>query len=170
MAPILRRTWSLCGKTPILLQRTRSHQKVSEVAAIAVSPNRKKVNLFFRLHPNENIATRQVIHFLRQLLNQLRGNVVLLWDRFNPHRSAKTKRFQDKSPRLRPIFFPPYAPELNPTENFWSYLKTNSLANVAPPDLPFLLRKTRHYSRSIQRYPSLLRSFIRHSPLSLRLK
>jgi putative transposase len=95
---------------------------------------------------------------------------VLLWDRFNPHRSAGIRLFLSQSPRLHVLFFPPYAPELNPTENFWSYLKTNPLANAALPDLPSLIHKTRHHSRSIQRSIPLLRSFVQHSPLSLRLK
>lgn len=30
--------------------------------------------------------------------------------------------------------FPPYAPEFNPIEYAWSYLKTKPLANFAPPD------------------------------------
>lgn len=169
MAPILRRTWSPRGQTPVLRQRTRCHQKVSVIAAIAVSQKRNKVHLLFRLHPNKNIATRQVLHFLRQLLRHLKGHVVLVWDRFNPHRSARIKMFQTKTPRLHIIFFPPYAPELNPTENFWSYLKTNPLANAAFPDLPSLLHRTRHHSRAIQRCRPLLHSFIKHSPLSLRL-
>lgn len=169
MAPILRRTWSPRGQTPILHQRTRSHQKVSVIAALAVSPKRKKVQLVFRLHPNQNIATQQILDFLRQLLRHLKGHIVLLWDRFNPHRSARIRLFLSRTPRLHIVFFPPYAPELNPTENFWSYLKTNPLANAALPDLSSLLLKTRHHSRSIQRTAPLLRSFVQHSPLSLRL-
>lgn len=170
MAPLLRRTWSPCGQTPVLLQRTRSHQKVSVIAAIGVAPKRNKVQLFFRLHPNRNIATQQIRAFLRQLLHHLKGNIVLLWDRFNPHRSARIQLFLSQTPRLQVVFFPPYAPELNPTENFWSYLKTNPLANAALPDLPSLIHKTRHHSRSIQRSTTLLRSFVHHSPLSLRLR
>jgi len=38
MAPVVRRTWSPCGQTPIVVQRTRHHQKVSVIAALIISP------------------------------------------------------------------------------------------------------------------------------------
>lgn len=169
MAPILRRTWSRSGHTPVIRQRTRSHQKVSMIAALCVNARRSRLHLCFRLHPNVNIASGEVIQFVRQLCRHLRGPIVLLWDRFNPHRSAKTRKALAKKSRLHVVFFPPYAPELNPTENVWAYLKTNPLANTAPHDLPTLTTLTRGSSRSVQRSPSLLRGFLRHTPLSLRL-
>ncbi len=170
MAPVLRRTWGPRGQTPVLSQRTRRHQKVSIIAVIAVNPSRTRLQLCFRLHPEVNLATPQILAFLRCLLRQIRGRLVLLWDRFNPHRSAATAAFLARHPRLYPEFFPPYAPELNPPEYFWAYLKTNPLANFAPPDLSTLTTRTRSSSRSIQQSQSLLRSFVHHAPLPLRLK
>ncbi len=170
MAPILRRTWSPRGQTPVLHHRTRCHQKVSMVAALCVAPNRDRLHLYFRLHPATNIRKKEVIAFLRELLRHIHGHIVLLWDRLKAHRAVKTQHFLSRTPRLHPIFFPPYAPELNPPEHFWSYLKTNPLANAAFPDLPSLTRTTHRYGRSIQRVDSLLRAFVKHSPLPLRLK
>lgn len=169
MAPLLRRTWSRCGHTPILRQRTRAHQKISTIAALLVNPMRTRVQLCFRLHPNRNLTSAEVIAFLRCLLRHVSGNIVLIWDRFNPHRAAVTCAFLKKHPRLRMEFFPPYAPELNPTEYFWSYLKNNPLANLATLDLTSLIDKTRSSGRSIQRSSVLPRAFVRHSPLPLRL-
>jgi len=169
MAPLLRRTWGPRGQTPVLGQRTRSHQKVSVLAAMAVNPTRTRLPLCFRLHPDVNLATPQILAFLRCLLRPIRGRLVLLGDRFNPHRSAATAAFLSRHPRLDPEFFPPDAPELNPPEYFWSYLKTNPLANFAPSDLTALTTQTRSSSRSIQHSQSLLRSFVHHAPLPLRL-
>ncbi len=64
----------------------------------------------------------------------------------------------------------PYAPELNPVEYAWSYLKMNPLANLAAPELDVLADSARRAARSVQRKPHLLRSFLAHSPLSLRLR
>lgn len=61
MAPLLRRTWSRCGQTPILYQRGRSLQKVSAIAALRVSPKRDCVRMYFRLHPDANIHGEEVI-------------------------------------------------------------------------------------------------------------
>jgi transposase len=71
--------------------------------------------------------------------------------------------------QLATEFLPPYAPELNPIEYVWSYLKLNPLANLAFFDPEQLTTTARRHTRSLQRKPDLLRSFLRHSPLPLRL-
>src|SRR5437867_621423 len=38
MLPVLRRTWAPCGVTPTLFVRARSHEKVSGIGALIVSP------------------------------------------------------------------------------------------------------------------------------------
>ena len=69
-----------------------------------------------------------------------------------------------------PTYFPSYAPDLNPTEYAWNWLKSNPLANLACLDLATLSARTRQHGRSLQRQPRLLRSFLHHAPLSLRLR
>ena len=170
MAPWVRRTWSPRGQTPILRQRTRSHKKVSIIAALCLAPQRDRIQLYFRLHPDANIRAVNIVDFLRQLHKQLQAPFVLLWDRLQAHRARKVQTFMANRPNICPFFFPPYAPELNPVEYVWGYLKTNPLANLALTDINALVTVTRHHSRSLQHKPELLRSFIKHSPLFLRLK
>lgn len=71
---------------------------------------------------------------------------------------------------MRLLFLPPYAPELNPVEYLWGHLKTNALANLAPFELPTLTHATRCAARNVQRRDALLRAFIHHAPLPLRLE
>lgn len=170
MAPLVRRSWAPRGHTPILYQRTRSHKKVSVIAAICIAPTRDRVHLYFRLHPDANINASSVYDFLKSLLRQLNKPAVLVWDRFLPHRSRKVKSMLSNRPRLYLEFFPPYAPELNPVENVWGYLKINPMANMTPYDIDSLAHTARNHGRSLQRKDHLLRSFVKHSPLSLRLK
>jgi hypothetical protein len=170
MAPFVRRSWAPRGHTPLLSQRTRAHQKVSIIAALCVSPRRDRVHLYFRLHPQTNIATPQVIDFLRQLRRQVRSPLVLVWDRLRAHRSKSVSQFVEQTSSLHTVLLPPYAPELNPVEMVWGYLQTNPLANFAFFDLPTLTATTRHHGRRLQRRQLLLRSFIRHSPLPVRLR
>lgn len=170
MAPWLRRTWSPRGQTPLLPQRTRSHQKVSAIAALCVSPWRDRVHLLFRLHPNANIRAALVVDFLGQLSRHLWGPIVLVWDRLLPHRARRVGVFLREWPEIHAFFLPPYAPELNPVESVWGYLKTNPLANLAAPDLDALTAVARRHTRSLQRKEHLLRSFLQQSPLLLRLR
>lgn len=168
-APLVRRTWSPPGQSPVLPHRTRAHQKVSVIAALCVPPTRDQVHVYFRLHANRNITATDVVAFLRQLQYHLDGASVLLWDRFQAHRANKVQTFLSRASRIHPVFFPPYAPELNPLEYAWGYLKGNPLANWAPLDLDQLLVGTRHSSQALHHRPALLRAFILHRPLFLRL-
>jgi len=170
MAPWLRRSWSPRGQTPLLMQRARSHEKVSVIAAICVNPPRDRVHLLFRLHPHVNITAHRVAGFLGRLHRHLGAPIVLVWDRLLAHRARRVGAFLRERPGMHTFFLPPYAPELNPVEYLWSHLKTNPLANLAPPEADALAAAARRHSRSLQHKPRLLRSFLEHSPLLLRLK
>ena len=170
MAPLVRRTWGLKGQTPVFLQRGRFHKKVSAIAAICVSPDKENVRLYFRLHPGDSINAHLVLSFIKALYRQLDAPAVLVWDRLTAHRAKVVKEFLGESPKRDVFFLPPYAPELNPVEYLWSYMKSNDLANFAAFELDVLADAARKGGRSLQRKEYLLRSFIEHSPLSLHLK
>jgi hypothetical protein len=107
---------------------------------------------------------------LRQLRRQLHSPLVLVWDRLRAHRSQSVSQFLEQTPSLHTVLLPPYAPELNPVEMVWGYLETNPLANFAFFDLPRLTAAARAHGRRLQQRQLLLRSFVRHSPLPLRLR
>jgi transposase len=168
LLPVVRRTWSRCGQTPVLRHVARNHKKVSAIAALCVSPDRREVRLYFQLLVDENFTSVAVLGFLKQLARHFRDPLLLVWDRAKIHRGLHIEVFLDVV-EWRQFYFPPYAPELNPVEYLWSYLKTNPLANLAYPEVALLAAAGRRHARSLQHKSALLRSFIRHSPLSLRL-
>jgi transposase len=171
MAPLVRRTWAPRGATPLLYQRGRCHQKVSAITALCVPPERNRVHCYFRLYPDTNVDAAVILSFLRQLATQLKGRpFFLIWDRLQAHRARVVQTYLSSGCAVGSAFLPAYAPELNPVEYVWSYLKVNPLANAAILDLASLTTTTRHHARSLQRQNTLLRSFIRHSPLFLRLR
>ena len=169
MAPLVRRTWSLRGQTPLLRQRGRCHQKVSAIAAICVAPERDRLALYFRLHPDANINAERAMDFLEHLQRQLRTPIVLIWDSFQAHKGELLNQcVLPRSAHLQ--YLPPYAPELNPVEYLWSWLKTNPLANDPAADLHSLAHRARRAAYSVQHRQQLLRSFFRHTGLPLRLR
>lgn len=170
MAPVVRRSWSPRGQTPVLVQRTRSHRKVGVIAALCVSPTRDRVRLFFRLYPDANIRATLLVAFVRALRRALNAPIVLVWDRLPAHRGKAMAAYAKEDRRLRCVLLPPYAPELNPVEYVFGHLKMNPLANLACTEVDTLAGMARQHGRSLQRREALLRSFIHHSPLSLRLK
>ena len=128
------------------------------------------MQLFFRLHPDANIDTTSVLYFLKNLNRHLQCPISLIWDRFMCHRAKRVQNFIAQKEDWQLNFLPPYAPELNPVENVWSYLKTKSMVNDAAFDLDVLTKSTRYHSNKLQNRESLLRSFIKHTPLFLYLK
>jgi transposase len=147
LSPYLRRTWHPRGQTPVFRQRTRHHRKVSVIAALVISPAGRRLRWCFRLHA-----------------------MVLIWDRLQAHRSVTVQQFIGQHPRLSLEWLPAYAPELNPVEYGWCWLKTTRLNNCAPQEVEQLQRLAHRSSRQLQHRPDLLRSFLKHSPLPLRLK
>jgi len=169
MAPLVRRTWSVRGQTPVLRQRGRHFQKVTAIAAICIAPTRDRLSMYFRLHPDANITAERTVDFLEHLQRQLHTPIVLVWDSFQAHKGMLINEcVLPRSAHLE--YLPPYAPELNPVEYLWSWLKTNPLANDPAVDLYSLAHRTRRAAYSVQHRPDLLRSFFRHTGLSLRLK
>jgi len=169
MAPLVRRSWSVRGQTPVLRQRGRCHQKVSAIAALCILPTRDRLALYFRLHPDANINAERAMDFLEHLQRQLRTPIVLIWDRFQAHKGELLNEcVLPRSAHLE--YLPPYAPELNPVEYLWAYLKTNPLANDPIVDLHLLAQRTRRAAYRVQHRQDLLRGFLRHTGLPLRLQ
>lgn len=165
MMPVLRRTWAPCGMTPTLPVRARSHEKVSGIGALIVSPRRRRITLALALHPRRNIRGPQVRRFLQHLARHVRGPAVLLWDRGLAHKHRVVTAWLVGHRRWQIVWLPPYAPELNPVELVWGYLKYGRLANLAPDSVDEICRHVRRERRRLARHPSLLRSFFRHSDL-----
>ena len=165
MLPVLRRTWAPCGVTPTLSVRTRSHEKVSGIGA----PRRRQLTLTVALYARLNIRGPQVLRFLRHLARHVRGPVVLVWDRGRSHKHHLVTAWLATHPRGHIVWFPPYAPELNPVELLWGYLKYGRLANLAPDTVAEIHGHVSRERRRLGRHPQLLRSFFRHSALSFRV-
>jgi transposase len=169
LLPVVRRTWSRRGHTPVLWLRGRHRQKVSVIAALCGSPDRHEVRLYFHLLVDAAFNAAAVLIFVKHLAPQLGRPMVLVWDRSQTHRGPVLKTLLAGVQSMA-VHFPPYAPELNPVEYLWSYLKTKPLANLACPDVDQLAVVSRRDTRSLQHKSALLRSFIHHTPLSLRLR
>ena len=169
MMPVLRRTWALRGATPTLPVRARSHEKVSGIGALIVSPRRGVITLALALHPRLNIRGPQVLRFVRHLARHVRGPFILVWDRGRSHKHRLVQDWLAAHPRCQVEWLPPYAPDLNPVELLWSYLKYGRLANFTPDTTDDILAAVGRERRRVARHPELLKSFFRHSALPFRV-
>jgi hypothetical protein len=133
--PLARRSRAPVGQTPVLGGWGRHRDKVSVIAAVSVSPKAKRLGLYFATDPEAYWDAEGVACFLRELPRHLRGKVIVVWDNGRNHKGPAMRELLKRYPRLSVAWLPPYAPELNPVESLWSYLKYGRLANFVPEDV-----------------------------------
>jgi transposase len=162
LIPSVQKTWSPVGQTPILVHRY-SHDRISAISGIAVSPKRFRCTLYCHLY-EDNIHGEEVAAFLRQLLRQIRGHLIVLLDNGKIHRGDPVHELLSRTSRLHLEPFPPYAPELNPDEGVWNHLK-RKLANGRPDTQSELMDVLADEICRLACSQSLLRGCIQQSEL-----
>ncbi len=145
------RTYAPIGQTPILREWwTRDHLS----AISAISPEGK---VYF--HSQESaLHSADVVAFLKHLLREVPGRMVLIWDGAPIHRRQVIQAFLANGPaqRIHVERLPAYAPDLNPGEGLWQQLKGVELRNVCCWNLPHLRHELRDAVRRVRRKPRII--------------
>jgi transposase len=135
MAPLRRRSWSLRGHPPEIKEKAGHREKVSVAGAIWLTPLRDRLNFAFQTVVNGYFSNGEVSEFLEAGLQWLPEPLVVVWDSGTMHKGDPINELVAKSAgRLALEPLPAYAPELNPVEQVWTWLKYDRLCNFAPPD------------------------------------
>ena len=132
-------------------------KKVSVIGAVSVSPVAQRMGWYFATLPDGYFAAETVVEFLRDLLGHLRGKVVVVWDGGGNHKGPAVREFLQRNRRLTLERLPPYAPELNPVEAVWSWLKYGRLANFVPDGVAELDDEVIDRLLDLEADPGLLR-------------
>jgi transposase len=114
------RVWARRGSRPRAVRQT---QYTYLFVLVAVCAETGSVSALIMPELNAAVINR----FLRQLARELPAGVhaILIWDQAGYHTSSALR-----VPRnLSLILLPPYAPELNPVENLWHYLRSHHWSN-----------------------------------------
>jgi transposase len=143
------RTWALKGQTPVI----QFHFNWNHVSVIA---GLTRTNCLFRLHEG-SIRKEEIVEFLKALKAHLKQPLLVIWDGLKAHRSRLVRDYLDAlNGHIQIAFLPPYAPDLNPVEYLWAWLKRHGLANYCPNDLSELQFTARNKLKSAQKRPSLI--------------
>ena len=112
------RTYAPRGQTPVL-SVPLSYDRLSVMGAIS---NAGDFLTWTQDHP---VKGPHLVRFLKHVLAHISGEILLVWDGLPAHRSQSVKDFlaTPAAKRLTLLQLPPYAPELNPQEGIWRYLK-----------------------------------------------
>jgi transposase len=143
----------------------RHRDKVSTIAAISVAPRRRRLGLYWRTDPEHYIDAAGVVAFLLALLRRLRGGVIVVWDGGSNHKGPLIRGLLSRFPRLHLERLPGYAPDLNPVELIWGYLKYGLMANFVPKDVRHVNRAVVGHMVDLRDRPALLPSLWEGSKL-----
>lgn len=144
---------------------------MSAIGALAYRPalrqHSSSARLYLALH-GDVIRSAEVIRFLRHLRRHVRGPIVLLWDGLHAHRGRETTAYLQSCGRaLRALRLPAYAPELNPVEGLWAWLKGAQVPNLCADGLSVVRAYVTRGRRRAARRPHLLFGFLRKTGLSI---
>lgn len=130
LLPLAVRTWAPRGQTPFLHVKL-THDHLSAISGITLDGR-----LFLQVREHDYTGAG-VVGFLRVLLRKIPGRLLVMWDGAPIHRGQAVKDFLQRgaAKRLHLERLPGYAPDLNPDEGIWNYLKRVELANVCCVDL-----------------------------------
>lgn len=149
------RTWARHGHTPVLrVPLTRDHR--SAIAALTQNHRLVMQTQTTAYHSTD------VVRFLRLLLRKISGKLLIIWDGAPIHRGQPIKDFlaRGAAKRIHLEQLPGYAPDLNPVEGIWNYLKCHELGNVCCRDFVALDTALRRAKERLRHKHQVIRGCI----------
>jgi len=162
LLPSCVRTYAPCGHTPVLqVPHTRDHLSVMS----GITPQGQLFTLI-RDYPLTGVES---VTFLNALHRRLERKLLVIWDGSPIHRGADVKDFLSNggSRGVHLEQLPPYAPDLNPDEGTWQYLKRVEMRNLCCLNLSHLHHELTLAVARLRRRPHIIRSFFAGAGLSI---
>ncbi len=145
LLPAVVRTYAPIGQTPVL------HEQLSRDHLSAMSGITLEGKLYM-IEQQRAFNGEDAVRFLKHLMRQIPGKLLVIWDGSPIHRGGAVKDFlaSGAARRLQLEQLPGYAPDLNPDEGIWKHLKCVELKNLCCQSLKELkveLRKAKERLR-----------------------
>jgi transposase len=158
LLPGVVRTYAPRGQTPLLrVPLTRDH-----LSAISAITSDGRLLMHRQDHAYKGA---DVVRFLRHLLRHIAGRLLVIWDGSPIHRSLPVKDFlaHGAAARLHLERLPGYAPDLNPDEGIWHYLKHVALRNRCCHDLGELRQALRAATKRLRHKRRVIAGCVAHA-------
>lgn len=156
----LMRTWGLKGQTPTL-RTSGQRQGINAISAISNSGG-----FWYRVY-TEKFNSTVFIDCLGELIENRDKPVFVIMDGHPVHRSKAVQAFvKEMAGRLSIFILPPYAPDLNPDELVWNYIRQTGTARTPLKMGESLLERTFIDLELIAQDQDLVRSFFREAGVS----
>jgi len=149
-------TWALQGKTPIV-KATGARYSYNMISAVNVMGH------FRYMIVEGGVNAHVFLQFIQRLITGINRKVFLIVDGHPTHKAKVVKSFIDANKdRIELFLLPPYAPETNPDELAWAYVKTK-IAKKTPLSKEKLKETIKSVLKHFQMLPEIVAGFF-HTP------
>lgn len=150
-------TYAPKGQTP-LLHVPLSWDHLSLIGAI--TPDGK---LYVHMQ-DKAFKGETIVQFLKHLLRHIAGKLLIIWDGLPAHRGQAIKDFLSAgaTERIHLERLPGYAPDLNPIEGIWQYLKYVEMKNLCCHTLDELRHELRKAISRLRHKTDIICACIEH--------
>jgi transposase len=151
--PPLGRTYGLKGQTPVV-QTSGQRQSLNVISAVNARGE------FWAVTYTGKLDAESFVVFLKNFMQGRAGKVFLVVDGHPAHKANLVKAYlKSLEGRLELHFLPPYAPDLNPDEFVWSYMKNNGVSKKPLKQNESLQKRIEQDLNSVSNNRKLVRSF-----------
>ena len=151
--PPLARTYGLKGQTPVVVT-SGQRQSLNVISAVNARGE------FWAATYTGKLDAEAFVAFLQNFLDSRTGKVFLVVDGHPAHKANVVKAYvKSLQGRLELHFLPPYAPDLNPDEFVWSYMKNHGVSKKPLKQNESLRKRVENDLTAIQQDRKLVRSF-----------
>jgi transposase len=151
--PPLGRTYGLKGKTPVVVT-SGQRQSINVISAVNARGE------FWAATYTGKLNAESFVAFLENFMRNRSGKVFLVVDGHPAHKANLVKQLIERMKgRLELHFLPPYAPDLNPDEFVWSYMKSNGVSKKPLKQNESMQRRVEEDLANISQNSELVRSF-----------
>jgi transposase len=145
--PRPRRVWAVKG-SKIYATRTGIHLRESIVGAVC--PKSGALSALVISHVDTDVFQA----FLDQLAHETKGrNIVLVLDNASWHKAKKLEWHH-----IKPMYLPPYSPDLNPIERLWLVMKDRFFTQWYTNEREILIDRVCEAAKSLMKTPDELKS------------
>ena len=161
LLPGLVRTYAPCAQTPVLRSvSTRDH-----VSVMSGIPMQGRLSTMVR---REALDSLDSAVFLHHVPLHVSDTWLVIWDGSPIHKGyVKTFLAEGGAKQIYVEQLPPYAPDLNPDEGVWHYLKNVEMRNLCCLNLTHLRTEPGVAIRRLRRKPHVLTACFAQAGLSI---
>jgi transposase len=151
--PPLGRTYGLKGQTPVV-PTSGQRQSLNVMSAVTARGE------FWAVTYTSKLNAETFVIFLKDFIRHQQGKVFLVVDGHPAHKAKVVQAYvQSLQGRLELYFLPPYAPDLNPDEFVWGYMKNNGVSKKPLKQNESLEQRITEDLMKIHKNPVLVQSF-----------